>query len=365
MHCSSLGEFEQGRPLIEKLKTKYPDYKIVLSFFSPSGYEIRKEYVYADYVFYMPLDGKRNARQFINLINPSLAIFVKYEFWYYYLEELHSKKIPTIIISAAFRKGQTFFSWYGKLFRSLLHCFNWIFVQDEQSKRLLEGIGLENNISVAGDTRYDRVSAILLNRKPLELAEGFKGESRLIIAGSTWQADEKLLKSCMNTIAPGWKLVIAPHEIDPAHIESVQNLFGEETVLYSTLQNEQTGFHKKILIVDNIGLLSNLFGYAEIAFIGGGFQKGGIHNVLEPAVFGLPVIFGPVYEKFVEAKKLVSMHFAFPVQNADECRNILSRLINDTGFRSAIHLSLQSFIRENTGATNGILQLIEKEKWLI
>jgi 3-deoxy-D-manno-octulosonic-acid transferase len=365
MHCSSLGEFEQGRPLIEALKKKYPDFSIVLSFFSPSGYEIRKDYIYADYVFYMPLDGKKNARQFIKLVKPSLAIFVKYEFWYYYLEELHNNKIPTIIISAAFRKEQTFFSWYGKLFRSLLHCFNWIFVQDEQSKKLLEGIGLEKNISISGDTRYDRVSTIVANRKPLEVADRFRGDKRLIIAGSTWQADEKILKLCINALTPGWKLVIAPHEIDPAHIETIQNLFGEETVLYSTLQNEQTGFEKRILIIDNIGLLSSLFGYGEIAFIGGGFQKGGIHNVLEPAVFGLPVIFGPIYEKFIEARKLVSQHLAFPVQDADECRDILSRLINDTDYRATVHLSLKRFIQENTGATNGILQLIEDEKWLL
>ena len=306
-HCSSLGEFEQGRPLIESLKQKYPQYKIVITFFSPSGYEVQKNYAGADYVFYMPLDNKRNAKRFIKLINPSLAVFVKYEFWYHYLEELHTKKIPTIIISAAFRKEQTFFSWYGKLFRSLLHCFNWIFVQDEQSKKLLEGIGFDKNVSVSGDTRYDRVSAIAKNKKDLPLAEKFKDNHKLLIAGSTWPDDEKILKACLSVLPDDWKLIIAPHEIDEAHIQSIQSLFINENVLYSSLIKNENSFDKKVLIIDNIGLLSSLFAYGEIAFIGGGFQKGGIHNVLEPAVFGFPVIFGPVFEKFVEAKKLAEL----------------------------------------------------------
>jgi 3-deoxy-D-manno-octulosonic-acid transferase len=365
VHCSSLGEFEQGRPLIESLKQKYPQYKIVITFFSPSGYEVQKNYAYADYVFYMPLDGKGNARKFIKMIDPSLAVFVKYEFWYYYLEELHTKKIPTIIISAAFRKEQTFFSWYGKLFRSLLHCFNWIFVQDEQSKKLLEGIGFDKNVSVSGDTRYDRVSAIAKNKKELPVAEKFKGSNKLLIAGSTWPDDEKVLKACISCLHDEWKLIIAPHEIDEAHIQSIQSLFSNETVLYSSLINDNKDYEKKVLIIDNIGLLSNLFAYGEIAFIGGGFQKGGIHNVLEPAVFGLPVIIGPVYEKFVEAKKLVDLQLAFAVNNEDECKTILQRLISDNDYRSHIHFSLIKFMQENIGATNAIIQLIEKEKWLL
>jgi 3-deoxy-D-manno-octulosonic-acid transferase len=365
VHCSSLGEFEQGRPLIESLKEKYPHYKIVISFFSPSGYEVRKDYAYADYVCYLPMDGKKNAAQFIELVNPALAVFVKYEFWYYYLEELHLRKIPTIIIAAAFRKGQAFFEWYGKLFRSLLDCFSWIFVQDEQSGKLLRRIGFERNVSVSGDTRYDRVAAIASKKMVIPVAAKFKGSGKLIIAGSTWPDDEKILKECMGDLPAGWKVIIAPHEIDAAHIQSIQMLFDHDAALYSLLQQNENDFAKKVLIIDNIGLLSGLFSYGDIAFIGGGFQKGGIHNILEPAVFGLPVIFGPVYEKFVEAGRLVELKYVFPVHNTEECKKILQELITDEDYRAGIHRSLKTFMKENTGATQAILALIERESWLL
>jgi 3-deoxy-D-manno-octulosonic-acid transferase len=364
IHCSSLGEFEQGRPLIESWKEKYPQYKIVLSFFSPSGYEVRKDYAMADYVFYLPMDGKKNARQFIALINPSLAVFVKYEFWFYYLDELKKNAIPTILVSGAFRPGQAFFKWYGSFFRKLLGCFSWIFVQDDQSKTLLKGIGFNGNALVSGDTRYDRVIAIAAARKSIPIAERFKGKSKIIIAGSTWPDDEKILKACIANMPADWKMIIAPHEIDDARIRSVQMLFDHDVVLYSALQKQEDRFGKKVLIIDNIGLLSSLFAYGDIAYIGGGFQKGGIHNILEPAAFGLPVIFGPVYKKFVEASKLVSLQFAFAVNSEENGKIILSRLIADAAYRNTIHDSLIKYMQENTGATEAVLGLVDRQRWL-
>jgi 3-deoxy-D-manno-octulosonic-acid transferase len=363
IHCSSLGEFEQGRPLIESWKEKYPQYKIVLSFFSPSGYEVRKDYALADYVFYLPMDGKKNAKQFIALINPSLAVFVKYEFWYYYLDELKKSNIPTLLVSAAFRPGQAFFKWYGSFFRKMLKCFSRIFTQDEQSKTLLKGIEIEN-VSISGDTRYDRVMSIAANRKPIQAAEEFKGNCKIVIAGSTWPGDEKILKTCLKDLPADWKMIIAPHEIDDAHISSIQTLFDNDVILYSEFQNKENGLTKKILIIDNIGLLSALFAYGDIAYIGGGFQKGGIHNILEPAAFGLPVIFGPVYQKFVEANKLVSLNYAFAVSNEEECKKVLNKLIADTSYRNNINNSLTKYMQENTGATQAILDHIDREGWL-
>jgi 3-deoxy-D-manno-octulosonic-acid transferase len=365
LHCSSLGEFEQGRPLIEALKEKYPNYKIVLTFFSPSGFEVRKNYDKADYIFYLPMDSKKNAQEFISLVKPSLAVFVKYEFWYYYLNALQEQKIPTIIISAAFRKEQPFFKWYGNFFRKMLYCYDWIFAQDENSQQLLKGIGFENDVSISGDTRYDRVSSIAANRMTIPVVEKFKDNNKLIIAGSTWPEDEKILKESIDALPVNWKLIIAPHEIDEAHIQNISVLFINDMVLFSELQEEQSSnFNKKILVINNIGLLSSLYAYGEIAFIGGGFNKGGIHNILEPAVFGLPVIFGPVYEKFVEAKKMADLHCAFPVVNINAYKKISLELMTKKDFRERVHNDLVKFMQENTGATLHILSQIERQRWL-
>jgi 3-deoxy-D-manno-octulosonic-acid transferase len=364
VHCSSLGEFEQGRPLIEALKAKYPNHRLVISFFSPSGYEVRKDFPHADLVCYLPLDGKKNAKDFIRLINPALAVFVKYEFWYYYLHELHEINTPVIVVSAAFRKGQAFFRWYGRLFRSLLDCFSWIFVQDEASEKLLAGIGLSKNVSVSGDTRYDRVSTIAAKKMVIRIAEEFKSSGKLIIAGSTWPGDEKLLRQCMEHMPGNWKLVIAPHEIDATHIRAIRALFDNDVLLYSAFSANSTQSVSRVLIIDNIGLLSGLYAYGDIAFIGGGFQKSGIHNVLEPAVFGLPVVFGPEYKKFPEAKRLVELGFGFPVTSTETAEVIFQRLISDDAQRDQIKNSLQKFMAENTGATGKILELIEQKGWL-
>ena len=364
IHCSSLGEFEQGRPLIEALKEKYPSYKIVLSFFSPSGYEACKNSAVVDHIFYMPIDRRNNAEKFISAVNPRLAVFVKYEFWYYYLLELKKQNIPTLLVSGTFRESQPFFKWYGGLFKDMLQCFKYLFLQDRQSAALLNKIGIRDNVLVAGDTRYDRVAKIAEKIKPIPIVETFKKENNILIAGSTWPDDENLLYECSSVLPTDWKMIIAPHEINASHIQSIEKLFGEECILFSELNTDESNANKKILVIDNIGMLSSLYAYGDIAYIGGGFQKGGIHNILEPAVFGLPVIFGPIFDKFVEAKELASLKFAFPVKNAEDCKAKLKELLSDEPYRNAINESLKKFMQHNIGATSLIMEHIIKEKWL-
>lgn len=360
MHCSSLGEFEQGRPVLEAIRQQYPDYKIVLTFFSPSGYEIRKDYDQADYVLYLPMDSRRNAADFISMIDPSLVIYVKYEFWYHYLDTLKKRNIPLVLISAAFRESQAFFKPYGSFFRHMLYCFRYLFVQDERSRQLLADIGIEKNVVIGGDTRYDRVAGIAAQVQPIPAVDRFRAGHKILIAGSTWPGDEAVLQQSLAALPADWKLIIAPHEIDEAHIRKIQLLFGEaNTCLYSAMDTA-----KRILIIDNIGMLSRLYACGDIAFIGGGFQKGGIHNVLEPAVFGLPVIFGPVYEKFVEARELAAAGLVFPVADAAACTAILQKLVAEPAYRESIHQELQQFIQAHTGATQRVLDKIASERWL-
>ncbi len=364
IHCSSVGEFEQAKPLIEALKQQYPVYKIVVTFFSPSGYEACKKNGLPDYVFYLPHDSKCNAEKFISIVNPIMAAFVKYEFWYHYLIQLKQQSIPTLLVSGAFREGQVFFRWYGGIFRKMLDSFTFFFLQDEVSVKMLQTIGISSNVVVSGDTRYDRVAAIAANIAAIPLVDQFKGDNHILIAGSTWPGDVDVLKECMDVLPANWKLIIAPHEVDEPHIKKVQLLFGDEAILFSTLDAEATGTDKRILIINNIGMLSRLFAYGNLAFIGGGFQKGGIHNVLEPAVFGLPVIFGPVYTKFVEAKELVSLKYMFPVDDAMECKAVLKKLITQEDYRKGISESLQGFMQAHVGATGVIMSEVENEGWL-
>lgn len=335
---------------MEALRRDYPQYKIVLTFFSPSGYEVRKDTPLADYVFYMPLDGKKKSKRFLELVDPVMTIFVKYEFWYYYLCYLSNRKAPAFIVSAAFRKEQSFFKWYGGLFRKMLRNFNHIFVQDEVSKQLLTEIDIKETASVAGDTRYDRVADIADHVKQFPVVEQFTNDSKLLVAGSTWPDDEKLLKESLLSLPVGWKLVIAPHEIDQPHIQQIQNLFGDDCILYS---NPIDAVNKKVLIIDNIGMLSSLYSYGSVAYVGGGFQKGGIHNALEPAVFGLPVFFGPVYEKFIEAKELVVNKYAFPVQNAADFNNSLQQVISTN--LPALQADIRAYMQAHIGATGKIM----------
>lgn len=356
IHCASLGEFEQGRPVIEALKKSNPHYRILLTFFSPSGYEIRKDYEYADAVCYLPMDGSENAKRFISLVKPDLAVFVKYEFWYYYLKTLCEKNIPMLLISAAFRKQQPFFKWYGKLFREMLHCYTKLFVQDRLSEKLLKNIGIKN-VVISGDTRYDRVALIAQQAKRILLIEKWKGADKLLIAGSTWEKDEILLQEAMKTLPHDWKLLIAPHEIDKIHLQQIEQLFENNTARYSDLNNDNH-FEKKILIIDNIGMLSSLYRYGDVAFIGGGFTKGGIHNILEAAVFGMPVLFGPNYQKFTEAREMVAERLAFAVDNKTDFNNVM-HLFMTADSRKMLKEKMITFMKEKEGATNQIVEYIQ------
>jgi 3-deoxy-D-manno-octulosonic-acid transferase len=355
MHCASLGEFEQGRPVLEALRTQQPDAFIVLTFFSPSGYQVRHNWDGADYICYLPMDGPAASKRFLKTVNPSIAFFVKYEFWHYYLKELHSRHIPTILVSGAFRKSQPFFRPWGGFFRRMLNCFNVLTVQDLKSQTLLQGIGLTSKVHLTGDTRYDRVAQIAAAAKDLPLIETFRGSAKLIIAGSTWPDDERMLRETLPHIPLDWKLIIAPHEVHEAHILSIKSLFGDAAARYSSFA---PGSDARVLIIDNIGMLSSLYRYGEIACIGGGYSRSGIHNVLEPAVFGLPVIMGPEYQKFSEAVTMVKKGFAHPAADADTFRRILTDLIQDDEGRHALQALIRTHIYDHVGATAKILALL-------
>ena len=359
-HCASLGEFEQARPLIEAIKTKYPQYKILLSFFSPSGYSICKNYEHADAVMYMPLDTKVNAAFFVNTLKPILAVFVKYEFWYHHLNELRKNRIDTLLISAAFRKDQHFFKWYGNFFRKMLHCFTTIFVQDKDSAHLLEKTGFKENVFISGDTRYDRVAEIAATTSGIPPVEYFLNGADVFIAGSTWEKDEQIIHDSLDAIPSNWKIIIAPHEIHKARLEYLQKLFDNKMILFSQIDSSKPAGGKKVLVIDNIGMLSSLYAYGRIAYVGGGFQKGGIHNVLEPAVFGLPVIFGTHYEKFIEAVKLKQNGFAYSISDSEELKSTIDELLNNNDKLLQLKNSLSEYMRSKAGATTTIMQHIGK-----
>lgn len=353
-HCSSLGEFEQGRPVIEKLRSQYPGFKFLLTFFSPSGYEIRKDYKGVDWIYYLPLDSKKNAKTFFEIVNPSLVVFVKYDYWYYYLNECKKRKAPLLLISGIFRKDQPFFKWYGGLHRNMLSCFTHFFVQDKESLQLLQLINI-NNTTVAGDTRFDRVSEIAENFTPIKELEIFCSNSPVLVAGSTWPEDEKLIKDVAANF-PDLKVIIAPHEIHREHIDQLRSIF-PDAVLYSQLrsQNSQTSKH---LIIDNIGMLSRLYNYATITYIGGGFNKG-IHNTLEAAVYGKPVLFGPNYKKFKEAIGLIETGGGISIGSSAELSAILQNLISNKAELEQRGKNSFEFVKTNQGATKKIVAYIE------
>jgi 3-deoxy-D-manno-octulosonic-acid transferase len=349
-HFASLGEFEQGRPVLEKIKSLHPDKKVIVTFFSPSGYEIRKNYALAAGVFYLPLDTAYNAKRFIKIINPEIAIFTKYEFWYHYFNELKAKQVPLFLISGIFRPNQPFFKWYGGFYRSILTHITHLFVQNEESGHLLKSIGI-NQVTLSGDTRFDRVFENVATVKKLPLVEAFIQQSKALIAGSTWPQDEALIAGWLKN-HPEWKVILAPHEINPAHIDQIITLF-PGAAKYSALQEQgQTDF-KKVLVIDNIGLLSSLYQYGSIAYIGGGFGAG-IHNTLEAAAFGLPVIFGPRYDKFQEAKDLVALQAAISVNDDKELENAFQFFIQDT----VSGQKAKAYVTEKKGATAAIIQAI-------
>lgn len=365
VHCASLGEFEQGRPLIEKLKSQYPGVKILLTFFSPSGYEIRKEYKGADRVFYLPMDGPHNAKRFLEIINPSLVIFVKYEFWYYYLKEVKERRIPLLLVSALFTPDAVFFKWYGRLQRKMLSFFDHLFVQDKTSKTLLKNIGFAVNSSTAGDTRFDRVIEIAEQFAPIPAIEEFAGTSRIVVAGSTWPEDERILQRTISTINdPLLKIIIAPHEINEQHITHIKKLF-PSVVLFSQLANGNLQPVKSnVLLIDNIGMLSRLYKYATITYIGGGFGKG-IHNTLEAAVYGKPVLFGPAYYKFREAIDLVKAGGATSINNSEDCILAIQELIQDDSVYESTCRKSKDYVYANRGATEKILSYIQEKRLLI
>jgi 3-deoxy-D-manno-octulosonic-acid transferase len=357
MHCASLGEFEQGRPVIEGLKAARPELRVLLTFFSPSGYELRKNYPLADYVAYLPLDTPANARDFLALWQPDLAVFVKYEFWYFYLRALRQRAIPVYLVSALFRPGQLFFKPYGGALRRLPGGFEHIFLQDEPSGQLLRRLGL-SNFSVAGDTRIDRVVQIAQDSASFPLVEAFAGGAPVLIAGSTWPADEALLLPFLNESLPReWKAIIAPHQIKAAHAQGLAAQFAGQAVLYSQAGAADLA-QARLLIIDNVGMLSALYRYGRIAYIGGAFGAG-LHNTLEPIAFGLPVIFGPKYEKFAEARYLVSAGGGFSIGNAAELAAAFQGLLPEAAYRAAADQA-RAYVSANQGASKMVVKALEQ-----
>ncbi len=353
-HCASLGEFEQGRPVIEAFSGQYPAYKIVLTFFSPSGYEIRKNYAGAHYVFYLPKDSGKNARRFMELVQPRLAVFVKYEFWHYFLKELRNRQIPAISIAAIFRPDQLFFKSYGGFYRNILQNFTHIFTQNQESKNLLEQIRI-SQVTIAGDTRFDRVLQTAQSIKSIPVVEEFREDKPVFVIGSSWPEDMQVLFPFIKKHRRDIKFIIAPHEIHETEVNNLCTDFEGDAVRFSETGSREVQAYS-VLIIDNIGMLSSLYGYGSYAFVGGAFGKG-LHNTLEAAVFGLPLFFGPKYEKFQEAKDLVKLETAFPVTSITELETAFAR-INTPENLTQIAARQRSYIREQAGATEKIMTWI-------
>lgn len=353
-HCASLGEFEQGRPVIEEIRGRMPEHKILLTFFSPSGYEKRKGYKGADYVMYLPLDTRRNAKKLLGLLSIEMAFFIKYEFWFHFLNQLNRNKIPLYLVSGNFRPGQLFFRWYGHWYRRFLWLFTHIFVQNEDSVSLLTGIGYQD-VSVAGDTRFDRVHELLKSSFSHPALESFSKDSPVLVAGSTWEKDEQLLAHAYSELSRELRWIIAPHELSESHIRSLQERF-PGSVLYTELEDEVPE-GCRVILVNTIGILSYLYRYGILAYIGGGFGKG-IHNILEAATYGLPVIFGPEYKKFAEARELSSLGAAFPVGKESELLFTVRQQLEDPELLKTTSQIAANFVSERVGATWVILEKV-------
>ena len=360
IHAASLGEFEQGRPIIEKLKSENPTYKIVLTFFSPSGYEIRKNYELADVVCYLPMDSKSNVRRFLQIVNPSLAIFIKYEFWPNYLHALKERNIPTILISGIFRKNQIFFKFYGGFMRKSLKSFNHFFVQDEISKNLLKSIDIDS-ATISGDTRFDRVHEILQQDNSLDFITAFKNNQYTVVAGSTWKEDEALLVNYINTTSSeDEKFIIAPHNINAKEIELLKKSIQKKVVLFSEREGKNLSEYD-VFIADTIGILTKIYAAANVAYVGGGLTKNGVHNVLEPATFGVPIVIGPAYKKYKEVVDLVALNGCKVIVNQKEFSTIFTKLKSDKDNREQLGNINQNFIKEHIGATDTILKFINQK----
>ena len=347
-HCASLGEFEQGRPLIEEVKKQFPEYKILLSFYSPSGYESKKDYALADYVVYLPNDTKSNAKKFVKKVNPDLIFFIKYEFWYNYISALKGRRL--FQVSLILRQNQYFFSWYGKWFAKQLKNFEHFFVQNQQTANLLNKIGYKN-VTISGDTRFDRVMTIANNAKSFTEIEKFcEGNQKIILAGSSWLADEKIIQQAVKNL--DIKLIIAPHVVGENHINEIQQLF-PEAILYSELANNDK--KSNILIINCIGILSNLYQYCDIAYIGGGFGVG-IHNTLEAATFGKPICFGTNYHKFQEAIDLINLKAAYSISNQEELKQVLETLLHNEKIYNQSAEASKDYVKTKIGACKKIIE---------
>ncbi len=358
IHCASLGEFEQGRPLIEAWKKRHPDWKIILTFFSPSGYEVRKNYNQADLVLYLPMDAPSSADSFLELINPDQVIFVKYEFWYFFLRAISRRSIPLILVSGIFREDQVFFKWHGGFFRKMLEYFSHFFLQNKNSVELLKKYGFDNS-TLAGDTRVDRVVSIAKQVPAFPVIADFVGQHPVMVIGSSWPADEKLLSPLIKEKAgQSWKFIIAPHEVHEGHLQSIENILDVPVVRYAVLK-KNPGTQATVLLIDKIGILSQIYQYGRVAYIGGGFGKG-IHNILEPAAFGLPILFGPKFKKFEEAVVLVNTGGAFFVKTSQQLLKVFEQIDLDNRYEG-ISQKVRNYILNSEGATNLIVDFLEKK----
>lgn len=355
-HAASLGEYEQGLPVIEKIKNKYPEHKIVLTFFSPSGYEVRKKNSVADITVYLPLDTKKNAKHFLDLVHPEIVFFIKYEYWLNYLNELQKLKIPTYLISGIFRKDQIFFKWYGKFYRKALNAFTHLFVQNENSKKLLLQLG-KTNVTVSGDTRFDRVVSILEKDNSLDFISEFKNNTLTIVVGSSWSKDENLLIDYINQTKNKIKFIIAPHNIKEQQIQELKQSISKKVILFSEKSTKNLADFD-VFIIDTIGILSKIYSYADIAYVGGGFGKPGIHNILEPATFGVPIIIGPNFSHFAEAIALVNTGGCISITNKNELTDAFSDLIYNSDIRNEKGHICSNFVQMNKGATAIIIKNI-------
>lgn len=360
-HCASLGEFEQGRPIIEKLKEENPTNKIVLTFFSPSGYEVRKNYKLADVVCYLPLDTQLNAKKFLEIVHPKLVVFVKYEFWPSILRELKNRNVRTLLVSGIFRENQPFFRGYGAWMRKSLKAFEHFFVQDENSKELLNSIDF-SNVTVSGDTRFDRVYEITKQDNTLSFIEKFKNNTLTLVAGSTWKEDEELLVEYINNSASeNEKFIIAPHNINSEAIRKLKNTISKKVVLFSEKSNKIKDLEKfQVFIIDTVGLLTKIYSYANIAYVGGGYTKSGVHNVLEPATFGIPILIGPNYHKFKEANDLIKEEACFTVNNSKKLSVLLKKFFQVEQKRVKAGNQALNYVVEKTGATTKILYYLKR-----
>ena len=356
-HSASLGEYEQGLPVIEKIKEKYPSHKIIVTFFSPSGYEVRKNNTVADFTIYLPLDTKSNAKKFLKLVHPELAFFIKYEFWLNYLKELEKSRIPTYLISGIFRDNQMFFKWYGGFYRKALNAFTYFFVQNESSKEKIEAIGFKNVI-VSGDTRFDRVAAIFERDNTVDFIEKFTNNSPTIVIGSSWPKDEALLAEYINQAPENVKFIIAPHNIKQEQISSLKSQITKSMVLFSEKDTVADLSHYNVFIIDTVGLLTKIYSYGTIAYVGGGFGNPGIHNILEPATFGIPIVIGPNYSNFAEAVELVKIGGCTVISNSIELKQNLDRLLLDENYLKEKSQICKSYIQDNKGATDSIMKIV-------